>query len=171
VRRVAAARGRADIAISRPASAGLQRTVRRSGDELVPELGAGALTGWWRAGGQLERLSLGLDPRAPRLYLVPRSGFSLGEYLLARRRGWKPVGGAIDVAAGENAPPKAPRRGDVIVLRLTPDAAGSMALVDGVLASLARAGLTPVTVRALVDDSATTRPTAGEPASASALRR
>jgi len=117
------------------------------------------------------RLYLGLDARAPRLYLVPRSGFSLGEYLLARRPGWKPVGGAIDDAAGEPAPPKAPRRGDVIVLRLTPDAAGSMALLDGVLASLARAGLSPVTVRALVDDSATRRPTAGEPASASALRR
>ncbi|HJZ62087.1 MAG TPA: glycosyltransferase [Miltoncostaeaceae bacterium] len=151
LRRVAAARGRADIAISAPGSPALDRMVRRSGGELLPALGAGALTGWWRTAGRLGRLARGLDARAPRLYLVPRSGFSLGEYLLARRRGWRPVGGALDFAAGEPAPPAAPRPGEVIVLWLSSDRAASLALVDRALDSLADAGLTPVTVGSLVD--------------------
>jgi UDP-N-acetylglucosamine:LPS N-acetylglucosamine transferase len=121
----------------------------RAGDEALPEVASGALTDWLdtREGLAREAGALGLSQRF--YYLAPSSGFTLGQYLLARTLGALPVSGSLRLAPGAGAP-RALHRGDVVVETLKSISPSALGPLDDLLASLRRRGLRAVPLSELV---------------------
>ncbi len=109
------------------------------GDDSLPALSPASRVRWLETREQLRG-----TPRfgADRRYLVPPSGLSLGQYLLARSVDASPVAGRMTFAAS-GSPPTAPSAGDIVVV--TSD--GSAARTVAAAASLGVSGLRVVRSR------------------------
>jgi processive 1,2-diacylglycerol beta-glucosyltransferase len=136
----------------------------RAGQQALPELPSGALTRWVRVRNDLER-QRAFHPVLGRIYYVPpRSGFTLGQYALARTLGARPVG-------GPDRPVTATRRyrpGEIVVMTVDPRRSGSVRRLDTVLERLSAQGLSAVTLDDLLSPGLVTEPTSGDLASVAA---
>ncbi len=159
--RALAARGvHASFAGSRALAPGVQRLLARLGDDALPELSPGSRVRWLETREQLRGSArLGADRR----YLVPASGLSLGQYLLARSVDASPVAGRMSYAAS-GAPPRAPSAGDIVVVTVD----GSTGRTVDAVAALSVDGLRPVSLSALLGSASTSARTARATVSATA---
>jgi processive 1,2-diacylglycerol beta-glucosyltransferase len=135
---------RASFAYTAGWSPGALRAVECSGNEALPSLGRGSLAGWVHTRGTLAKEATSLGVSRPGVYLPPRDGFTLGQYVLARMRGALPLGGGLRLD------PRLPRRvlavkqGEVLVLDLSSNSSSSLQFLDGVLTALEAKGLAGV---------------------------
>jgi len=159
--RALATRGiHASFAVSAPLAPGVQRTLARLGDDSLPALSPGSRVRWLETREQLRGTPhFGADRR----YLVPPSGLSLGQYLLARSVDASPVTGRMSFAAS-GSPPADPSAGDIVVVTSDDSAARTVAAA----ASLGVDGLRVVALSALLGSSSTSARTARAAVSATA---
>lgn len=157
---------RATFALSRGPSPSMLRRISAFGDTTLPALPAKGLPQWISVGRGLRNQARELGLGKSFHYLVPRKGFSLGEYVVARTVGGRPVSPAVRYEAGVAPPAKKPQTGDVVVLTLADASslAGSLSTLDRVLASLSSSSLSAVPF----PDSSSTAPTAGDVANTDA---
>jgi processive 1,2-diacylglycerol beta-glucosyltransferase len=159
--RVLATRGlHATFAVPTPLPPGAQRTLARLGDDSLLALSPGRSVRWLDT---RERLSGTARFGADRRYLVPASGLSLGQYLLARSLDASPVAGRISFAASAS-PAAAPSRGDIVVV--TADGPTMRTVVA--VASLEAGGLRDAPLSALLGSASTSARTARAAVSATA---
>jgi UDP-N-acetylglucosamine:LPS N-acetylglucosamine transferase len=150
----------ASFAVTRPLASGVQRMLARLGDDAMPELSAGSNVRWLETREQLRGSArLGTERR----YLVPASGLSLGQYLLARSVGASPVAGRVSYAAS-GSPPRAPSAGDIVVVTVD----GSTGRTVDAVAALSVDGLRPVSLAVLLGSASTSARTARAAVSATA---
>jgi processive 1,2-diacylglycerol beta-glucosyltransferase len=110
-------------------------TVRKLGDDLMPEVPGSALLRWERTRGTLRSQARALGLRHHFYYLQPPGGLSVGQLVLARSAGATPVRGTLRLSA-DAAPPQRPiRAGDVLVVDLDGSPA-SLAGLERLVSSL-----------------------------------
>jgi processive 1,2-diacylglycerol beta-glucosyltransferase len=115
--------------------------VRASGDELLPAIAdSGSLLRWMKARGTLhaQEHALGLHKRF--YFLQPRGGLTVGQLLLARTTGAKPVSGALRMSATAALPQRPARAGEVLVVTLDGSSA-SVAGLERIVSELGGDGL------------------------------
>jgi processive 1,2-diacylglycerol beta-glucosyltransferase len=148
----------ASFALQVPLPSATERALARLGDETLPELAGGGRVRWLRTRTQLRSaLRLGTERR----YLVPPSGLTLAQYLLARTDDASPVAGRI-TADALGSPSGRPSRGDIVVVT----ADGSAGETVSAIASL-DTGLRSVSLSTLLGSSTSER-TAGAEVSTTA---
>jgi processive 1,2-diacylglycerol beta-glucosyltransferase len=138
--------------------------LNRAGQQAIPELASGALTHWIHARGDLERQQASRPVVGRTYYVPPRSGFTLGQYALARTLGARPVG-------GPSRPMGVARRyrpGEIVVMTVDPRKPDSVRRLDTALEQLSDQGLSAVTLDDLLSPGLVTEPTSGDLASATA---
>ena len=156
---------RASFAVSGDPTAPLLRQLSSFGDGMIPALPGKALPHWISVGRGLRHNARDLGLGKSFHYLVPQKGFSLGEYVVARTVGGRPVSPAIRFESGKPLPEKAPHARDVVVVTLGGSSLeSSLEVVDGALGALSRASLSAVPF----PDSSRTAPTAGDVANTDA---
>ncbi len=102
--------------------------VRALGDELLPAIAdSGSLLRWVKARGTLRAQARALGLHRRFYFLQPRGGLTVGQLLLARTTGAKPVSGALRLSATGTLPQRPARAGEVLVVTLD----GSSASVTG----------------------------------------
>jgi len=149
---------RATFAITADPDATLLRHISDLGDGSLPALPAKGLPHWISAGRALRNRARELGLGKTFHYLVPQKGFSLGEYVVARTMGGRPISPAVRFETGKALPTKEPQAGDVVVLTLSDSSVSGLSLVDRALAVLSRSSLSAVPF----PGSSRTAPTAGD---------
>jgi len=115
--------------------------VRALGDELLPAIpDSGALLRWMKAGGALRAQARALGLRHHFYFLQPRGGLTVGQLVLARTAGAKPVSGALRLSASSPLPQRPARAGEVLVVTLDGSPA-SVAGLERIVSSLGGDGL------------------------------
>jgi hypothetical protein len=115
--------------------------VRALGDELLPAIpDSSALLRWVKAGGALRAQARALGLRHNFYFLQPRGGLTVGQLVLARTAGAKPVSGALRLSASSALPQRPARAGEVLVVTLDGSAA-SVAGLERIVSSLGSDGL------------------------------
>jgi UDP-N-acetylglucosamine:LPS N-acetylglucosamine transferase len=164
-RRLDAAGMHASLAVVREPAARDRRVVAGLGDDVLPELGSHGRVRWLQTRTELREAA---RTGAPRSYLVPPSGISLGEYLLARTTGARPVEGRNDVTVPGGTVPSGVRAGDVLVVTVDQVGAMSASSLRGVRTALTARGLSPVPLSTLLSGSTSERRT-GDRSNSTAL--
>jgi UDP-N-acetylglucosamine:LPS N-acetylglucosamine transferase len=102
--------------------------VRALGDEVLPAIpDSGPLLRWVKARGMLRAQARALGLRHHFYFLQPRGGMTVGQLVLARTAGAKPVSGAQRFSATGASSQRPARAGEVLVVTLD----GSAASVSG----------------------------------------
>jgi len=115
--------------------------VRALGDEVLPAIpDSGALLRWVKARGMLRAQARALGLRHHFYFLQPRGGLTVGQLLLARTAGAKPVSGALRLSASSPLPQRPARAGEVLVVTLDGSPA-SVAGLERIVSSLGGGGL------------------------------
>jgi UDP-N-acetylglucosamine:LPS N-acetylglucosamine transferase len=123
-----------------PQSATISK-VRALGDELLPAIpDSGALLRWVKARGMLRAQARALGLRHHFYFLQPRGGLTVGQLLLARTAGAKPVSGARRLSASGSLPQRPARAGEVLVVTLDGSSA-SVAGLERIVSELGGDGL------------------------------
>jgi UDP-N-acetylglucosamine:LPS N-acetylglucosamine transferase len=142
--------------------------VRALGDELLPAIpDSGALLRWMKAGGMLRAQAHALGLRHHFYFLQPRGGLTVGQLVLARTAGAKPVSGAQRFSATAAPPQRPARAGEVLVVTLDGSAA-SVAGLERVVSWLGADGLGAEPLSWLIGSPAIRASSRGERASAAA---
>jgi processive 1,2-diacylglycerol beta-glucosyltransferase len=119
----------ASFALPAPLPPTTDRALGRIGDDTLPELAGGGRVRWLRTRAQLRgALRLGTERR----YLVPPSGLTLGQYLLARTADASPIAGRLTVDASRPASAR-PSPGDIVLVTAdgsTSETVSAIASVD-----------------------------------------
>jgi UDP-N-acetylglucosamine:LPS N-acetylglucosamine transferase len=156
---------RASFALSHEPGKGLLGQISAFGDTTLPALPGKTLPHWISLGRGLRHQARELGLGKTFHYLLPEKGFSLGEYVVARTVGGRPVSPAVRFEAGEELPAKTPQTGDVVVVTVGDSSlSDSLSTLDRVLAVLSRSSLSAVPF----PDSSRTAPTAGDVANTDA---
>jgi processive 1,2-diacylglycerol beta-glucosyltransferase len=156
---------RASFALASDPDARLLRHLSSFGDSPLPALPAKALPHWISAGRGLRHRARQLGLGKSFHYLVPQRGFSLGEYVVARTVGGRPVSSAVRFETGKPLPTKTVHTGDVVVLTVADSSLSeSLELVARALGVLSRSSLSAVPF----PGSSSTAPTAGDVANTDA---
>ncbi|HEY1688065.1 MAG TPA: glycosyltransferase [Solirubrobacteraceae bacterium] len=138
------------------------------GDQVVPQVTASkALLHWIHTPDLLsdQAQALGLDRHY--YFLQPRNGLTVGQLLLARSSGAKPVSGAIRISAKGSWPQASVRAGDVLVV--SADGSGASVLgLDRIVEELERKRLGIESLGALVRSPSISASSSGERASTAA---
>jgi processive 1,2-diacylglycerol beta-glucosyltransferase len=115
--------------------------VRALGDELLPAIpDSGSLLRWVKARGMLRAQARALGLRHHFYFLQPRGGLTVGQLVLARSAGAKPVSGALRMSAEGSLPQRPARAGEVLVVTLDGSAA-SVAGLERIVSALGGDGL------------------------------
>jgi UDP-N-acetylglucosamine:LPS N-acetylglucosamine transferase len=110
--------------------------VRALGDELLPAIpDSGPLLRWVKARGTLRAQARALGLRHRFYFLQPRGGLTVGQLVLARTTGAKPVSGALRLSASSALPQRPARAGEVLVVTLDGSSA-SVAGLERIVSSL-----------------------------------
>ncbi|MEA2456590.1 MAG: processive 1,2-diacylglycerol beta-glucosyltransferase [Thermoleophilaceae bacterium] len=119
----------------------------RAGLELVPKLAGGEPIRWIATAKRLSatRRALGLPARFR--YLMPRSDFTFGQYLIAHRNGGEAMAGGVMVSSAAEL--SSVHRGDVVELNASGSPARVAQQVEASVLALRSAGLEPSTVAGL----------------------
>ncbi len=138
--------------ISAPPSLGTLSALRRYGDEAVPVLGGSGAVRWLLTRDQLGDI---LARAGGHEFIVGRDGLSLGQYLLARSMGARPL--AAERVLGTAGAQRPLEPGDIVLART---ASGSALL--RLIARIGSEGLGVQSLAALTASSSMTAPTAPE---------
>ncbi len=115
--------------------------VRGLGDEVLPAIpDSGSLLRWVKARGMLRAQARALGLRRHFYFLQPRGGMTVGQLVLARTAGAKPVSGALRLRATSALPQRPARAGEVLVVTLDGSVA-SVAGLERIVSSLGEVGL------------------------------
>jgi processive 1,2-diacylglycerol beta-glucosyltransferase len=143
---------RASVAVTGPVSTREVQSLRRSGFDPIPELRGQGVSSWFEASHQVDeqRSRYGLDRSF--YYLAPHEGFTLTDYLLARRLGGKPVQGhEIDLTDPSEA---VLRPGTIVIATVAPDRTPIRAALIATIRRIERTGLAVTSVQRLAAHSA-----------------
>lgn len=122
-------------------SVGTISKVRALGDEVLPAIpDSGPLLRWVKARGMLRAQAHALGLRRHFFFLQPRGGLTVGQLVLARTAGAKPVSGALRLSATSTLPQRPARAGEVLVVTLDGSAA-SVAGLERIVSALGADGL------------------------------
>jgi hypothetical protein len=124
-----------------------RRTLRAltvAGDEPLPELRPAELTRWLDTKDELKRDAHALGLADRRFFLAPPSGFTAGQYLLARDIGAAPIVGAVRIDPETEGVARTLKRGEIIVLTIRSQPRSDANALEELLAGLARQRLTAV---------------------------
>ena len=113
-----------------------------AGDQVLAALQPATITGWMHTRRELQRQAAGSGSGQVRVYLPPKDGLTLSEYLLARSTGAVPVGHVTWLRASHPVS-KSVKAGGVVVLDID-SAAAAVPALDGLLTQLQTQGLTAV---------------------------
>ena len=122
--------------------AGEAQAVEAAGDQVLVALQPARVTGWMHTRRELQRQAAGAGAGQVRVYLPPKDGLTLSEYLLARSTGAVPVGHVTWLRASHQVS-KPVKAGGVVVLDID-SAAAAIPALDGLLTQLQSQGLTAV---------------------------
>jgi processive 1,2-diacylglycerol beta-glucosyltransferase len=141
----------ASFALSDPPAPQTINSIESAGDQALPELkGQEGLTRSLTTRSSLRREAAKLGFHHRFYYLVPRSGYTLGQYVASRTVGASPVSGAVKVAPGGSADKMGSvRSGEVVVVTLGSGTPPDLAKLDSVLDSLNAQGLSAVSLQEL----------------------
>jgi UDP-N-acetylglucosamine:LPS N-acetylglucosamine transferase len=115
--------------------------VRAHGDELLPAIpDSGTLLRWVKARGMLRAQARALGLRHHFYFLQPQGGLTVGQLVLARTAGAKPVSGALRLSARSALPQRPARAGEVLVVTLDGSPA-SVAGLERIVSALGADGL------------------------------
>jgi len=115
--------------------------VRALGDELLPAIpDTGSLLRWVKARGTLRAQARALHLRHGFYFLQPRGGLTVGQLVLARTTGAKPVSGALRLNAMSALPQRPARAGEVLVVTLD-GSSTSVAGLERIVSALGGDGL------------------------------
>ncbi len=115
--------------------------VRAFGDEVLPAIpDSGPLLRWVKARGILRAQARALGLRRHFYFLQPRGGLTVGQLVMARTAGAKPVSGALRLDADDGLPQRPARAGEVLVVTLDGSAASVVGL-ERIVSSLGADGL------------------------------
>ena len=115
--------------------------VRALGDEVLPAIpDSGPLLRWVKARGMLRAQARALGLRHHFYFLQPRGGMTVGQLVLARTAGAKPVSGALRLSASGSLPQRPVRAGEVLVVTLDGSSA-SVAGLERIVSALGGDGL------------------------------
>jgi processive 1,2-diacylglycerol beta-glucosyltransferase len=115
--------------------------VRALGDEVLPAIpDSGPLLRWVKARGMLRAQARALGLRRHFYFLQPRGGLTVGQLVMARTAGAKPVSGALRLDADDGLPQRPARAGEVLVVTLDGSAASVVGL-ERIVSSLGADGL------------------------------
>ncbi len=115
--------------------------VRALGDEVLPAIpDSGPLLRWVKARGMLRAQARALGLRHHFYFLQPRGGMTVGQLVLARTAGAKPVSGALRLSASGSLPQRPARAGEVLVVTLDGSSA-SVAGLERIVSALGGDGL------------------------------
>jgi processive 1,2-diacylglycerol beta-glucosyltransferase len=115
--------------------------VRALGDEVLPAIpDSGPLLRWVKARGMLRAQARALGLRHHFYFLQPRGGMTVGQLVLARTAGAKPVSGAQRFSATGAHPQRPARAGEVLVVTLDGSSA-SVAGLERIISALGGDGL------------------------------
>ena len=143
-------------------------TVRRLGDELLPEVPGSAPLRWERTRGVLRSQARALGLLHHRFYyLQPRGGLSVGQLVLGCTAGAIPVKGALRLSATGRLPQRRMRAGDVLVVELGGSSASVLGL-ERIVAWLGSSGLGAEPLASLTRSPAISASSSGERASSAA---
>jgi len=143
-------------------------TVRRLGDELLPEVPGSAPLRWERTRGVLRSQARALGLLHHRFYyLQPRGGLSVGQLVLGCTAGAIPVKGALRLSATGRLPQRRMRAGDVLVVELGGSSASVLGL-ERIVAWLGSSGLGAEPLTSLTRSPAISASSSGERASSAA---
>jgi hypothetical protein len=121
-------------------------SLRADGNGVVAELTRGKLMHWVKTRKILKRQARAFELPKRYYFLTPRKGFNLGEYVVARTGGARPVAGSVHLDLPSPRVNRALSRGEVVVVTLNPRSPGSMTAFDELLSGLSQRGLTAVSV-------------------------
>ena len=142
--------------------------VRALGDEFLPAIpDTGSLLRWVKARGMLRAQARALGLRHRFYFLQPRGGLTVGQLVLARTAGAKPVSGALRLSASSSLPQRPARAGEVLVVTLDGSAA-SVAGLERIVSSLGEDGLGAEPLSWLIGSPPIRASSTGERASAAA---
>jgi processive 1,2-diacylglycerol beta-glucosyltransferase len=143
---------RASVAVTGPVSTRDVLSLRRSGFDPIPELHAQGVSSWFEASHQIgeQRSRYGLDRSF--YYLAPHDGFTLTDYLLARRLGGKPVQGReVDLTDTSGA---VFHPGTIVIVTVAPNKTPIRAALIATIRRIERTGLAITSVQRLAAHSA-----------------
>ena len=142
----------ASVVVSEPLAARDVDALRRSGLEPIPELDARGVASWFETRAQLETQVADYRLSGRFLYLAPKDGFTMGEYLLARHLGGHPIQPVHELPTGRlDVATISP--GEVIVATLTHDSGHGRAHLVASIRQLERAGFAVSSIQRLVSGS------------------
>jgi hypothetical protein len=147
VQRALSARGaHATFALHRDATRSELTAMAAGGNDVMPELTQGKTMHWLKTRGILKHDARDFALPKRFYFLAPRKGFNLGEYFYGRVSGARAVDGAVRMTLPNPRVNRPVQRGQVVVVTVDPRAPGSMVALDELLATLARGGLTAVSL-------------------------
>ena len=138
----------ASFALSAVPSPDTLQALRTAGDAPICEVTRARLLLWMQTRGKLRREAHALHLRRHFFYLAPVNGPSVGQLILAKTAGARPVEGSLQLAATSPIATRPLRRGDVVVVTLDGSAA-SLRSFDRFAAQLAAERLAGVSFSAL----------------------
>jgi processive 1,2-diacylglycerol beta-glucosyltransferase len=122
--------------------------LRRSGLDPIPELRARGVASWFEASRQIEEQRVRYGLGRSFYYVAPDDGFTLTDYLLARRLGGEPVQGRT-AALTDGRELSSLRPGEIVVATLDSDRLTQHAALLATIRRIERAGLEVSSVQRL----------------------
>jgi hypothetical protein len=138
---------RASFEMQSAPSSGTIRVLKHFGDEGVPALKSASWVRWVKTRSQLNKTADRLGLGSGYKYAVPDSGFSLGQYVLARTTGASPVAAAHDYTGGY-IDPDSLYPGQVVEVEID-GSPSSRHVIDELLGQLHNTGLRAVPIGTL----------------------
>jgi hypothetical protein len=138
----------ASFALAAVPTAGTIQTLRRLGDAPICEVDRARALRRLQTRGKLRREAHALHLRRHFFYLAPQNGPTVGQLILAKTAGARPVEGSIQIGASSAVAGRPLRPGDVAIVTIDGSAA-SLRAVDRFAAQLAAERLTGVSFATL----------------------
>ena len=122
-------------------SSDAMRALQQSGNGVLSTLGSGSFVGWVHTRRALAEQAAALGVSRPTVYLPPREGFTLGQYVLAREKGALPLGRTVVLDSTRSLTGLVVKKGGVLVVVLNSNSSNSVEFLDLVLRTLQEKGL------------------------------
>jgi hypothetical protein len=142
-------RATASFAVAAAPGAGRIDVAARDGLELVPTLQGGEPIRWIATARRLSRTRRALGLPTHFRYLMPRSDFTFGQYLMAHRNGGQAMAARVSVSSSSQLRPRAVRRGDLVELHVAGPPSRVAQELEASILAFRSAGLEPSSIAGL----------------------
>jgi UDP-N-acetylglucosamine:LPS N-acetylglucosamine transferase len=142
----------ATFASPAPVGGGTLASLRAMGDEAMPSVGSPHTFHWLHTGGTLRRDAQALGLHHGFFFLEGRGSLCLGQLLLSRTDGARPVAGGLRVNAAQPLPHGDLYAGEVVVVSLD-GSLRSVGLVERLVRRARTEGLQPMPLTAVVNNA------------------